>query len=85
MYTICHLGAPPGQSVEEEGAVEGIQEWQQPQGLPARGGQLAPLQLVQQVCFKHYIQTHIYSLLTLNKKTKKSIFGTGVNWSLWVI
>lgn len=39
--------------MEEEGAVEGIQEWQQPQGLPARGGQLAPLQLVQQVSFKY--------------------------------
>lgn len=38
-----HLGATPGQSVEEEGAVEGIQKWQQPQGLPARGSQLAPL------------------------------------------
>lgn len=50
---MCHLGAAPGQSVEEEGAVEGIQEWQQPQGLPARGGQLAPLQLVQQVSLKY--------------------------------
>lgn len=49
---MCLLGAAPSKSVEEEGAVEGIQEWQQPQGLPARRGQLAPLQLVQQVSFK---------------------------------
>lgn len=47
------LGSAPGQSVEEEGSVEGIQERQQPQGLPARGGQLAPLQLVQQVSLKY--------------------------------
>lgn len=38
-----HLGATPSQSMEEEGSVEGIQEWQQPQGLPARGCQLAPI------------------------------------------
>lgn len=43
------LGATSSELVEEEGAVEGIQKRQQPQGLPARGRQLAPLQLVQQV------------------------------------
>lgn len=53
--SICDLGAAPGKSVEEEGSVEGIQEWQQPQGLPAGGGQLAPLQLVQQVGFRSRI------------------------------
>lgn len=47
------LGTAPGQSVEEEGPVERIQEWQQPQGLPAGRGQLAPLQLVQQVSLLH--------------------------------
>ena len=59
----CHLGAAPGQSVEEEGALEGIQERQQPQGLPARGSQLAPLQLVQQVSYKYgiYIPSRTYS------------------------
>lgn len=55
---MCPLGSAPGQSVEEEGSVEGIQERQQPQGLPARGGQLAPLQLVQQVSLKYCTCTH---------------------------
>lgn len=55
---MCHSGATPSQSVEEEGAVEGIQERQQPQGLPARGRQLAPLQLVQQVSSEAYAYMH---------------------------
>lgn len=63
---MCYLGAATGKSVEEEGTFERIQEWQQPQGLPTRGGQLAPLQLVQQVSFKYCINAHIYSLYTLN-------------------
>ena len=49
---MCHSGAAPSQPVEEEGTVEGVQEWQHAQGLPARGGQLASLQLVQQVSLK---------------------------------
>lgn len=55
---MCHSGATAGQSVEKEGAVEGIQERQQPQGLPARGRQLAPLQLVQQVSSEPYTYMH---------------------------
>lgn len=46
------VGAAPSQPVEEEGAITPLQERQQPQGLPAGGGQLAALQLVQQVSFK---------------------------------
>lgn len=56
-----HLGATPSQSMEEEGSVEGIQEWQQPQGLPARGCQLAPIQLVQQVSFKSCPYGHMHT------------------------
>lgn len=55
---MCYSGATPGQSVEEEGAVEGVQERQQPQGLPARGRQLASLQLVQQVRSESYAYVH---------------------------
>lgn len=42
-------GAPPSESLEEAGAVEGVPEREQSQGIPAGGCQLAALQLVQQV------------------------------------
>lgn len=57
---MCPLGAAPSQPVEEKGAFQGVQERKHAQGLPAGGGQLAPVQLVQQVSFQpcQHVITH---------------------------